>query len=74
MSMSFEILQAEIMELGQAERERMLASLVTSKTNAEEIESAWIQEALRREAAVAEGKSTLVPGKDALARIRARFA
>lgn len=74
MSMSFEVLEAEIMELGQEERERMLAKLIASKTHADEIESDWIDEALRREAAVAGGKSSLVPGEEALARVRARFA
>ena len=37
-----------------------------------EIEASWVQEALRREAAVAQGKSYLVPGEAALALIRAK--
>ena len=38
----------------------------------DEIKASWLQEALRREAAVAEGRSYLVPGEAALALIRAK--
>jgi hypothetical protein len=74
MSLPFELLEAEVMNLGKEERERILAQLIASKNNADEIESCWVQEALRREAAVTEGRSFLVPGEAALARIRARLA
>ncbi len=67
-------LEAEVLRLGAADRARILERLIQSFEPDSEIEKAWDVEALRREAEVLSGAVKLVPGDEALARIRARLA
>ncbi len=69
-----ETLEAEVLHLGAADRARLLERLIASFDVDPEIEEAWLDEALRREAAAAAGEVVLVPGHEALARVQARLA
>ena len=67
-------LEAEVLNLGPNERAHLLERLIESFEPASKIQDAWVSEAQRREAEVQAGKVSLVPGREAVARIRARLA
>ena len=67
-------LEAEVLNLGPAERAHLLERLIESFEPSSRIQDAWVSEALRREAEVQAGKVSLVPGQEAVARVRARIA
>ena len=67
-------LEAHVLNLGAAERARLLERLIESFEPDTKVEQAWIKEALRREADVKAGRSMMVPGSEALERVRARLA
>lgn len=67
-------LEAEVLNLGAAERARLLERLIESFEPSSKIQDAWVSEALRREAEVQAGEVSLVPGQEAVARVRARLA
>ena len=69
----FDVLAAEVMNLGQADRTRILEQLIVSMDASPEIEAVWIQEALHRKVAVADGSMKMVPGDEAIARLEALF-
>lgn len=64
-------LEAQVLSLGATERAHLLERLIESFEPDTQAEKAWIAEALRREADVAAGRSKLVPGAEAVARIKA---
>jgi putative addiction module component (TIGR02574 family) len=66
-------LEAQLLSLGSAERARLLESLIQSFEPDTKAEQAWVAEALRREAEVKAGLSKMVPGPQALERVRARL-
>lgn len=67
-------LEAQVLSLAAEDRARLLERLIESFEPDTNVEKAWIAEALRREADVKAGKSTLIPGPEAVQRIRARLA
>ena len=67
-------LEAHVLNLGAAERARLLERLIESFEPDTKVEQAWIKEALRREADVKAGRSMMVPVPEALERVRARLA
>ena len=67
-------LEAQILSLGAAERARLLERLLDSFEPDTKAERAWVTEALRREADIKAGRTSMVPGAEALARVRARLA
>ena len=67
-------LEAQVLSLSAAERARLLERLIESFEPDSKVERAWITEALRREADVKAGKSKMMPGPEALERVRARLA
>ena len=69
-----EVLEAEVLKLAPAERTRLLERLIASLDTDPEIEAAWDQEADRREAALASGAVSAVPGHEAIARLQARLS
>lgn len=73
MATPVDVLEAEVMNLGQADRTRILEQLIVSIDESIEIEADWIKEALRRKAAVADGSMKMVPGDEAIARLEALF-
>lgn len=65
-------LEAQVLSLGAAERAQLLERLIESFEPDTKAEKAWISEALRREADVKAGRSKMIPGAEALERVRAR--
>jgi len=70
MSIPVEVLEIEVLKLPAAERSRLLDRLLASLDPDPEWETAWAQEADRREADIASGKSAWLPGEEVLARLR----
>lgn len=66
-------LEAQVLNLEAPERARLLERLIESFEPDTSAEKAWITEALRREADVQAGRSKMVPGPEALVRVRARL-
>jgi putative addiction module component (TIGR02574 family) len=67
-------LEAEVLGLPPEERAQLLERLIESFEPESRVRDAWIALSLRREDEVRSGKVQLVPGVDALARVRARIA
>ncbi len=74
MNSQLEIIEAEALKLPAAERTHLLERLIVSLDTDPEIEAAWAQEADRRESALDAGEATAIPGREAIARLRARLA
>lgn len=66
-------LEAEVLSLGDEDRARILERLIESFDGASKVQDVWLEEALRREAEALAGEVALVPGDEALARIRAQL-
>lgn len=67
-------LEAEVLALAAEDRARLLERLIESFEPDTNVERVWVAEALRREADVKAGRAKLVPGAEALQRVRARLA
>lgn len=74
MNSQLEIIEAEALKLPAAERTHLLERLIVSLDTDPEIEAAWAQEADRRESALDAGEAVAMPGREAIARLRARLA
>lgn len=74
MSTPLHELEAEVLNLAAHDRARLLERLIESFEPDTAAERAWVTEALRREAEVKAGRSKMVPGDEALERVRARLA
>jgi putative addiction module component (TIGR02574 family) len=73
MSTSLHELEAHVLSLSAEDRARLLERLIESFEPDSDSGKAWIAEALRREADVKAGASSMVSGPEALQRIRARL-
>ena len=73
MSIPVEVLEAEVLNLPPAERSRLLDRLLASLDPDREWEDAWAQEVDRREAEIAAGRAAWLPGKEVVARLRAKL-
>lgn len=73
MSIPLEVLEVEVLSLPVAERSRLLDRLLASLDPDPEWEEAWAREADRREAEIATGRSTWLPGEEVVARLRAKL-
>ena len=67
-------LAAEVLDLPADERARILELLIASFEPKSNAQMAWMNLALRRKEEVRSGKAAMVPGDEALARVRARIA
>lgn len=67
-------LEAEILDLPPEDRARLLERLIASFEPKSDAQKAWLELALRRQEEVRAGKVSMVPGDEALARVRARIA
>lgn len=74
MSTSLEVLEVEALKLTPADRSHLLERLVASLDSDPEVEAAWEREADRREAELESGSVTVVPGHEAVARLRSRLS
>ena len=66
-------LAAEVLDLPAEERARILELLIASFEPKSNAQMAWMNLALRRKEEVRSGKAAMVPGDEALARVRARI-
>jgi hypothetical protein len=66
-------LEAEVLSLAASDRARILERLIESFDRDATVGDAWLNEALRREEEVVSGKVAMVPGPEAVARIRAQL-
>ncbi len=67
-------LAAEVLGLPAEERARILELLIASFEPQSSAQKAWMGLALRRREEVRSGQVVMIPGDEALARIRARIA
>lgn len=73
MTMPIEVLEAEVLSLPPGQRSHLLDRLLASLDPATGWEQEWAQEADRREAEIAAGKSSWLPGEEVVARLRAQL-
>ena len=66
-------LEAEVLSLPPEDRARLLERLIASFEPQSPAQRAWLQVAQRRQAEVKAGVVAMVPGDEALARVRARI-
>lgn len=67
-------LEAEVLSLPPEDRARLLERLIASFEPKSSAQRAWLELARQRQADVKAGKVAMVPGGEALARVRARLA
>jgi putative addiction module component (TIGR02574 family) len=67
-------LEAEVLGLPPEDRARLLERLIASFEPKSSAQRAWLDLARRRQSDVSAGKVAMVPGGEALARVRARIA
>jgi putative addiction module component (TIGR02574 family) len=67
-------LAAEVLDLPAEERARILELLIASFEPKSTAQKAWMNLVLRRREEVRSGKVVMIPGDEALARVRARIA
>jgi putative addiction module component (TIGR02574 family) len=67
-------LEAEVLGLPPEDRARILERLIASFEPKSDSQRAWLEEAQRRRAEVKAGNVAMVPGDEALARVRARVS
>ncbi|MGH8729756.1 MAG: addiction module protein [Burkholderiales bacterium] len=68
-----EALEAEALQLSASERARLIERLIASLDADPEIEKAWAAEVERRNAEIESGAVSLIPGPEALAKLKAEF-
>jgi putative addiction module component (TIGR02574 family) len=73
MSSTVEALEAEALQLSAAERARLVERLIASLDADPDVEAAWAEEVERRNAEIESGAVGLVPGPEALAKLKAEF-
>ena len=73
MSIPVEVLEVEVLNLPAAERSRLLDRLLASLDPDPEWEEAWAREVDRREADIAAGSATWLPGEEVVARLRTKL-
>ena len=66
-------LEAEVLSLPPEERARLLERLIASFEPKSTAQRAWLELAIKRRAEVKSGKVSMLPGNEALARVRARL-
>jgi putative addiction module component (TIGR02574 family) len=74
MSTTIDELQAQVLELPAEDRAQLLELLIASFEPRSEVQEAWLKVALKRRDDVSAGRVKMVPGNEALARVRSRIA
>lgn len=69
-----EMREAEVLRLPAAERALLVQALVASLDEDASVEEAWAAEVDRRIAQIESGEVQLIPGSEALAKLKAKFA
>jgi putative addiction module component (TIGR02574 family) len=73
MAATVEMLEAEVLKLGPADRSRLVERLLASLDEDQDIEAAWDAVADAREDELRSGAAVAVPFSEAVARLEARF-
>ena len=73
MPATVEGLEAEALQLSAAERARLVERLIASLDIDPDVEEAWAAEVERRNAQIESGAVSLVPGSEALSKLKAEF-
>jgi putative addiction module component (TIGR02574 family) len=73
MSSTLEVLEAEALQLSASDRARLVERLIASLDIDPEVEEAWAAEVERRNAEIESGAVALIPGPEALAKLKAQF-
>ena len=73
MSSTVETLEAEALQLPAPERARLVERLIASLDIDPAVEEAWAAEVERRNAEIESGAVTLIPGPEALTKLKAEF-
>ena len=73
MSSTIEALEAEALRLTATERARLIERLIASLDIDPEVEDAWAAEVERRNAEIESGAVSLIPGPEAVAKLKAEF-
>jgi putative addiction module component (TIGR02574 family) len=73
MASTVEALEAEALELPEADRARLVERLIASLDVDPGVEEAWANEIERRHAEVERGRVSLLPGPETLAKLKADF-
>lgn len=73
MSNSFEVLQAEVLQLPKNDRSRLLDRLIESLDADAEMEAAWDAVADQREREIDSGAVKTIPLEEVLASLKARY-
>ncbi|TAN49323.1 MAG: acyl-protein synthetase [Methylococcaceae bacterium] len=73
MSIDIEVLENEALGLSIAQRAHLVEKLIASLDSELDSENAWAKEVERRHAEIENGTVSLLPGAEALARLRAAF-
>ncbi|MDQ3775247.1 MAG: addiction module protein [Pseudomonadota bacterium] len=68
-----ETLEAEALQLPASERARLIEKLIAGLDSDPAIEEAWAAEVERRHAEIDNGAVSLLPGPEALAKLKAEF-
>lgn len=70
---SVDVLESEVLGLSAAQRARLVEKLIASLDTEPDIENAWAAEVERRHAEIESGAVSMLPGAEALARLRSEF-
>ena len=70
---TLETVEAEALQLSAAERARLVERLIASLDVDPDVEDAWAAEVERRNAEFTQGKVTLLPGAESLAKLKSEF-
>ena len=73
MSLKLEALEAEVLRLSPSDRTHLLERIIVSLDTDAEVEDAWLREAAHRQTEVESGTVALIPGKEAMDRLRTRL-
>jgi putative addiction module component (TIGR02574 family) len=73
MLLTVEALEAEALQLSAAERALLVDRLIASLDTDPEVEEAWATEVERRNAQIESGAVSLIPGPEALAKLKAEI-
>lgn len=73
MSSTVETLEVEALQLSAAERARLVERLIASLDVDPDVDEAWAAEVERRNREIESGAVSLVPGPEALAKLKSEF-
>jgi putative addiction module component (TIGR02574 family) len=73
MSSTVELLEAEALQLSATERAHLVERLIASLDVDPQVEDAWAAEVERRNAEIESGAVSLIPGPEAVAKLKAEF-